>query len=76
MTTVEQHLAESLKGLRQHNGLSQIDASVALGVMQPTISRWESGLSRPDLTMLVKIADLYKVSVDDMLGRRAAAKGR
>lgn len=38
-----------------------------LAVSRKTISSWENGRSYPDIFMLVKLSDLYQVSLDDLL---------
>ncbi len=58
----------SFKMYRNRSGLSQKEVAVALNITQGAISAWESGRNRPDIAMLSKLANLYKVSVDDLLG--------
>ena len=41
-----------------------------LGISQPSYIRYENGSAEPTLENLVKIADLYDVSVDFLLGRK------
>ena len=40
-----------------------------LGVSQPTLSSWEAGRKSPSFDNLIAMAELYKVSVDYLLGR-------
>lgn len=40
-----------------------------LGITQPSYIRYENGTSEPKLETLVKIADIFDVSVDYLLGR-------
>ena len=60
---------ENLKSLRKDRGFSQEQMAVRLNVVRQTISKWEKGLSVPDAEMLVKIAELFNVNVEDLLGR-------
>jgi len=41
-----------------------------LGIKQPSYIRYENGTSEPKLETLVKIADIFDVSVDYLLGRK------
>lgn len=67
---------ERLAALRKERGLSQEDLAEKLQLIRQTISKWETGASKPDLELLVRLAELLNVSVDGMLGRetRSAAK--
>ncbi len=44
------------------------DLAKALGVTFQTVSKWENGSSYPDITLLPKLAEYFKVSVDQILG--------
>lgn len=61
--------ANVFKSLRKSKGLSQKMLAEKLGIGQGAVSQWEVGRSMPDLTTLVKLADLYGVSTDYLLGR-------
>ena len=60
-------LNENLKQLRKSKGLSQEELAIRLNVVRQTISKWEKGLSVPDADMLIKIADIFEVSVSELL---------
>lgn len=60
-------LSEFLKTKRIEAGLSQADISKALGYSTPQfISNWERGISAPPVSHVKKLANLYKVSADDL----------
>ena len=61
-------LNENLKTIRKQKGLSQEELAVRLNVVRQTVSKWEKGLSVPDSDMLIKIADVFEVSVNQLLG--------
>lgn len=63
-------LNENLKAIRKQKGLSQQELAVRLNVVRQTISKWEKGLSVPDADMLTKIADIFEVSVSQLLGAK------
>lgn len=65
--STENSLAVFLKDKRIVAGLSQKDVALKLGYSTSQfISNWERGISQPPLATLRKIAELYKVSADEM----------
>ncbi len=60
-------LQENLKRLRQERGLSQEAMAQELHVVRQTVSKWEKGSSVPDADMLKQIAELFGVSVSQLL---------
>ncbi len=62
--------SENLKVLRKTKGLSQEELAVRLNVVRQTISKWEKGLSVPDADMLIRIAEVFEVSVSEILGAK------
>jgi transcriptional regulator with XRE-family HTH domain len=61
-------LADKLKQLRAEKGLSQGDLAEALFVSQQAVSRWERGKGYPDILTLRKIASLFNVPLDSLIG--------
>ena len=53
---------------RMARGFTQEQAAEKLGVSQPTYQRWEAGTRTPRAANLVKIAELYGVPMDSLLG--------
>lgn len=62
--------SERLKQLRSEKQILQKDIAKYLEVTVRTYQYYESGELEPDLEKLVKLADLFKVSTDYLLGRR------
>jgi len=58
-----------LKMERKEAGLTQQQLADMLGITQPSYIRYENGTSEPSFEMLVRIADIFDVSVDYLLGR-------
>ena len=60
-------IGEKIKAARLNAGLTQEKAADELGVTRQTISNWENGRSYPDIVSVVKMSDLYSVSLDRLL---------
>ena len=63
------HIAPRLTALRCAAGITQEALARALSVSNKTVSKWENGISMPDLDMLAALADHFGVSTDFLLGR-------
>lgn len=63
-------LAKRLKELRDKSGWLQKDVADKLNVRSNTLSGYESGTRSPDPDMIVKLAELYQVSTDYLLGHK------
>src|ERR1043165_6715631 len=60
-------IAENILALRRARGLKQSDISDQLGFKQNTWSNWETGISKPDLDTLRKIADYFNDGMSDII---------
>lgn len=58
-----------IKKLRVERGLRQKDVADKLGISPQSFGYYENWVNKPDPEMLCKIADLFEVSVDYLLGR-------
>lgn len=58
-----------LRALRTEKNMTQADVANALEIDRSTYTKYESGKSKPDSIMLQKIANLFNVSTDYLLGR-------
>ena len=59
---------DRLKGLREERQLSQRAVADKLGVTQQAVAKWEAGKAEPDIATINKLADLFGVSVNLLLG--------
>ncbi len=59
--------AETLKRLRQEQGLSQHELAERLIVTRSTVTRWESGLRLPDATMIARISKTLGADVNTLM---------
>lgn len=60
-------LNEKIKLLRKQKGITQEELAIRLNVVRQTVSKWEKGLSVPDAEMLIRIADIFEISVSELL---------
>jgi hypothetical protein len=58
-----------IRELRKQAKLSQEMMAEKIGVSRQAITKWETGLGVPDIENLVAIADLFKLSLDELMGR-------
>lgn len=61
-------LGERLKELRKTYNYSQQQLAIKLHLTQGAISQWENGLTEPAAEQLISIAEVYGISVDEVLG--------
>jgi len=59
--------------LRKLNGLTQEDLANLLGISNQAVSKWETGQSCPDIQLLPKLAHIFNVSIDKLLGYNSAS---
>lgn len=62
-------LAERLKACRKENGLTQIQVAVYCDITEKAYQNYELMTREPKLEILIRIADLYGVSLDYLVGR-------
>ena len=60
-------LAEKIAMLRKQNMWSQEELAEKLGISRQSVSKWESGLSMPDLDKVIKMSALFGVTTDYLL---------
>ena len=65
-------LNENIKRIRKSKGLSQEELAIKLNVVRQTVSKWENGLSVPDSSMLIMLADELDSTVSELLGEPIA----
>lgn len=64
---MKQSLGEFISTLRKANGYTQADVAEKLNVSNRTLSSWETDRTAPDVSVLPALADLYGVTVDEIL---------
>lgn len=66
-------LAENLQLLRKEKGITQEALALVFNVTPQSISKWELGLSCPDITLLPEIAEYYSVTIDELMGYKPSS---
>ena len=67
-------LSDRLKMLRKKKNLTQEQVADYMCVSPQAVSRWETGATSPDISALPMLADLFGVTVDELLGVNEAEK--
>ncbi len=69
-------LGENIRRLRREANMTQEDFSARMGVSGQAVSRWETGTAYPDIELLPAMAELFGVSVEELMGVRRADRER
>lgn len=59
-------IGEKIKERRRKNNLTQEKLAAQLGVSCQAISKWETGITSPDLSLIVPLARLLKITADEL----------
>lgn len=62
------NIGECIAYKRKEKGITQEQLSDYIGVSKASVSKWESGLSYPDILLLPELATYFNISVDELLG--------
>lgn len=68
---LKKNVAKNLTALRKNAGLTQAELGEKLTYSDKSISKWERGDGLPDLVVLEKLAELYGVTLNDLVGSTA-----
>ena len=60
-------LGETIYRLRTEKGMSQGDLAEALSVSRQSVSKWETDGATPDLEKLIKLSELFGISLDTLV---------
>lgn len=69
-------LGEKLTALRKKQGYSQQELADMISVTRQTISNWECGQGAPALDKALELAQIYKISLDDLAGNNVEIVAR
>ncbi len=60
-------ISKNLITYRKKNNLTQADVAIYLNISRQSVSKWETGQSIPSIDDLVKLSNLYNISVDSLI---------
>ncbi len=63
----EETLGARIARLRKEEGMTQLELAERMGVTDKAVSKWERGLSFPDIASFPRLAEVFHVSTDDLL---------
>ena len=63
----QKKIGSFLKELRKQKGITQEELAEQLNVSGRTVSRWETGNNMPDISILIELAELYDVSIPEIV---------
>lgn len=61
------NIGKKIKLLRKENNMTQKELALKIDVSPPTVTKYENGQLEPNLNILVKISQLFNISIDDLL---------
>ncbi|KOF56302.1 DNA-binding protein [Clostridium sp. DMHC 10] len=64
----EINLAKVIVSKRREKGITQEELANYIGVSKASVSKWETGLSYPDIVFLPQLAAYFNISVDELIG--------
>lgn len=65
---------EKLLSLRKEKGYSQEILADKLNVSRQTISKWESGITTPELEKIILLSEIFNISIDELIGKEKPDK--
>jgi AbrB family looped-hinge helix DNA binding protein len=66
---------DNLVYLRKMKGMSQENLAARLDITRQTLSKWETGEAFPDIEKSKRLADIFEVSLDDLVSFDASSEG-
>lgn len=69
-----QSLGTMIAALRKEKQMTQLDLAEKMGVTDKAVSKWERNLSCPDVNTLPKLAELFGISVDELMQGKSGAE--
>ena len=69
---MEIKIGENIKRLRRGKGMTQEQLSELLNVSCAAVSKWESGDTYPDIMMIIPLARIFNISIDELMDYNAA----
>ena len=68
-TNEENRIGQNIRNLRREREVKQITLALELQIGRQSVSAYERGITLPDIYLLIRIADYFDVSLDELTGR-------
>ncbi len=65
---MEQTIGSRIKQLRKSRNMTQDQLAEQVGVSAQAVSKWENDISNPDISLLPRLAEIFQVTTDSLLG--------
>lgn len=66
-------MKNNIKQLREAAGMTQAELAARMNLTTPSINKWELGRANPTLPNLIQLADIFRVPLDVVVGRKFIA---
>ena len=70
----KQTFGTMIAAMRKENGMTQLELAEKMGVTDKAVSKWERDLSFPDINLIPKLADVFNMTVDELMQVKAGTK--
>ncbi|MDO4501004.1 MAG: helix-turn-helix transcriptional regulator [Erysipelotrichaceae bacterium] len=67
-------LGSMIQDLRKAHNMTQMELADKMGVTDKAVSKWERDLSCPDINSIPKLAEIFEISVDDLMQVKIAGQ--
>ncbi len=67
-----QKIGKRIVSLRKQNNMTQMELADKMGISFQAVSNWERGNSMPDISKLPELAEIFGVSLDELLGEKSS----
>lgn len=67
-------VGNNIRKLRKMHGMSQKDLAAQLNIRRQTVSAYEREVSIPDIYTLIRVADIFDITLDELAGRDTGKK--
>ena len=63
-----------ISSLRKEKGMTQLELAEKMGVTDKAVSKWERDLSFPDVNSIPKLAEIFEISIDELMQTKDSTK--
>ena len=64
------NIGKNISHYRKINNLTQVELADKLNISMQAVSKWEQGITFPDISLLPAIADIFNISIDELFGKK------